>query len=65
MKNASKKHIKQLWYRFGWYLGREPFETMDYAHYRYDLGVNYWDYMGRLGKSIVLQVKKDGGNCCE
>lgn len=65
MRNWSKKFTKKEWYRLGFKLGYEPFETMDYTHYRYDLGVNYWDYMGRLGKSIVLQVKKDGGNCCE
>lgn len=62
MKNASKKHVKQVYYRFGWTVGREPFETMDYIHYRYDLDVNYWEYMGRLCKSIALQVKEDEKN---
>ena len=59
MKNYSKKHIKHVFYKFGWSMGYETFETMDYAHYRYDLDTNYWEYMGRLAKSIVLQVKED------
>lgn len=59
MKNYSKKHIKHVFYKFGWNVGYEPFESMDYTHYRCDLGINYWEYMGRLAKSIVLSVRNN------
>lgn len=42
--------------------GYEVFKSMDYTHYRHDLGINYWQYMGMLTKSIKLQVMEDKKN---
>lgn len=61
MRNYSKKRIKHVFYKFGWNVGYESVKTMDYMH-RYDLGINYWEYMGRLTKGIKLQVMEDEKN---
>lgn len=62
MRNYSKKRIKHVFYKFGWSRGYEIFKSMDYTHYRHDLGINYWQYMGMLTKSIKLQVMEDEKN---